>query len=118
MIDRHEKFRMPDESGKENHFFMEVNWKADDEKSNECKVIKVTFPDKSEAYLKREYLHAVIFAISKEEEQRNLVPQKLTNVKWYETVLSVKATKDIRKGENITFPIKLSLPPTEKETIG
>ena len=60
---------------------------------------------------------AILFAIGNEAEQRKMIPQKLTRVKWYETVVSVKATKDIRKGENITFPIKITLPSVEEEVI-
>lgn len=116
MIDTHEAFKMKDISGK-NDLLIEVNWNPKDEKSNGCKVLKLTYPDKTTAYIKKEYLNSVLFAIGNEEEQRKMIPQIMRRVRWYETVLSVKATKDIRKGEQITFPIKLSLPSEEKEII-
>lgn len=116
MIEHYEKFRIPDEH-KENDFFIEVNWDQNNKKINKCKILKFTFPDGKTAYVKKEYLNAVLFAIGSEKDQRKMIPQKITRVRWYETVLSVKAKKDIRKGENITFPIKLSLPPIEEEVI-
>ena len=106
------------DNGGKNDFFLEVNWNPDDETTNECKVLKITFPDKSVAYIKKEHLNAVLFAIGTEVEQRQMIPQKLVKTRWYETVLSVKATKDIRRGENITFPVKLSLPDQTDEIIG
>ena len=117
MIQGHEKFRIPDEN-KINDLLAEVNWNIRDRKTNECKVIRFTFKDGTEAYVKKEHLHAILFTIGNEEEQKKLIPQKITRVKWYETVLSVKATKDIHKGENITFPIKLTIPATEEDVIG
>jgi len=106
---------MIDKNGK-NDVFFEVNWK-DKVDINNCQVVKVTLGEK-EAYIKRDELNAFLFAIGREEDQQKMIPQKLTKVRWYETVVGVKATKDIRKGEQINFPIKLSLPAVEKEIIG
>ena len=117
MIDTHEKFFLKDEYGRNNVYF-EVNWNPEDKDINECKIVKVTFPDKSTAHIKREYLNAMLFAISNAEDQRKMIPQKIRRVRWYETVVSVKAKNDIRKGEKITFPIKLSLPTIDEEKIG
>ncbi len=115
MLNHYEKFRMQDE-GKNNEFYVEVNWDKNP-KTNDCKVLKFTFPDGTESFVKREYLNALLFAIGSQEEQRKLIPQTITRVKWYETVVSVKAKKDIPKGDLITFPIKLSLPSMEQEAI-
>lgn len=117
MILGNEKFQIPDVA-KLHDFFAEVNWNPKDEETNACKVIRFTFPDGTEALVKREHLHAILFAIGSEEEQRNLIPQVSKKVRWYETVLSVKASKDIRKGEEITFPVKLSLPDMYEEKVG
>ena len=116
MLRSHEVLRIPDIYKKDTGIRLEVNWNPEDKETNECKIVKISFGDK-DFYVKREHLHALMFAIGNPGEQRNLIPQTLTQVKWYETVLSVKATKDIRKGENITFPIKISLPKTE-EVVG
>lgn len=118
MIQGHEKFNVVDIFDKPTGLYIEVNWKEDDKKTNECKVLKLTFPDGKEAFMKREHLLSVLFAISKEEDQRKMIPQTVKKVRWYETVVSVKAKKDIHKGENITFPIKLTLPAEKTERIG
>lgn len=115
MIDTYEKFRIPDQKG-EKDFFIEVNWE-DNEATKDCRVLKVTFPNGDVTYVKKEYMNTMLFAIGKAEEQQKMIPQKIIRTKWYETVLSVKATKDIRKGESIVFPIKISLPSTEQEAI-
>lgn len=115
MLDRYEKFRLVDE-GKNNEFFVEVNWDKN-QKTSDCKVLKFTFPDGTESYIKREYLNALLFAVGNEEEQQKMIPQTITRVKWYETVVSVKAKNDIKRGELITFPIKLSLPSLQEEAI-
>lgn len=116
MLTEHEKFLMID-LGKKNDFHCEVNFRADDESTNKCKVFKFTFPDGKEAFIRREDLLQMFFACGKPEDQQKMIPQRLTSTRWYETVLSVRAGKDIRKGENITFPIKLSLPPIEQEVV-
>ena len=117
MLTTHEKLRLSDKNGK-NDVFVSVNWKLDDPATNECKVIKFELPGGEEAYIAREHLLAFLFAISKEEDQREMIPQKLTKVRWYETVVKVKAKNDVRKGEELVFPIKLSLPAEEREVIG
>lgn len=117
MIKDHEKFKIPDEN-KRNEMVFEVNWAPNDSRTNECKMIKATFPDGTEQLIRREHLHAILFAISDEAGQRKLIPQTISNSRWYETVVGVTAKRDIKKGEEITFPIKLSLPTFEQEVIG
>ena len=116
MIKTYEKFRIVDLAGKP-AVEIEVNWELNNTEMNECKVLKFNYPDGTVSYVKRELLNQLLFAIGTPEEQRKLIPQKLTKVRWYETILGVKATKDIRKGEMINFPIKISLPPIEEEVI-
>ncbi len=116
MITNHEKFRLIDEN-KNGEFFIEVNWNEKDATINECKLLKFVFPDGKCIFVKREHLNAILFAIGKEEDQRKMIPLKLSHVKWYETTVSIKAKKDIHKGENITFPIKITLPSVEQEAI-
>ena len=116
MLTEHEIFQIPTINKKD--FRIEVNYKPDDPATNECKILKLKFPDGSTDYVKREHLYSFLFAIGRPEDQRKIVPQKLTKVRWYETVLGVKATKDIRKGEMMNFPIKISIPSVEEEVIG
>jgi hypothetical protein len=117
MIKGHEKFRIPDQA-KVGDFFAEVNWNPKDPKTNDCKFVRFTFPDGSSATVDRDHLHAILFAIGNEEQQRKLIPKVDRTVRKYETVVSVKATKDIRKGEEITFPLSLNLPEITEEKIG
>jgi hypothetical protein len=117
MLKDYYHLRLPD-LNKKNDIQMEVNWNLKDGELADCKVVKFIFPDKSEAYIKREDLNFFLFAIGKPEDQQKMIPQKLQKVRWYETVLKVKATKDIRKGEEIIFPIKITLPAQEENKIG
>lgn len=112
MIKGYEKLRIPD-LNKTNDFFIEVNW-VKEPKIQGCKILRVTFPNGEEAYVKKDHFYAILFAIGNESEQRKMIPQTVQKVKWFESVLSVKAKKDIRKGENITFPIKLSIPMSQE----
>lgn len=116
MIHGHEMIRFPDEN-KERDLVFEVNWNQSDKKSKECKLIRVHYPDGSKAVIKREHLHAFLFAIGTEDQQREMLPIRKTQSRWYETVISVKAKKDIHKGEEITFPLKLTIPLQETETL-
>ena len=116
MIEGHEKFKLHDKNGKHD-VILEVNFRPDDPLTNECKVVKVRWKNGEEAIIDREHLHGFLFAIGRSEDQQKLIPQTLTRVKWYETTVSVKATKDIHKGENITFPIKITLPSVEEHAI-
>ena len=115
MIDGHEKFKMEDLAGKHD-WFMEVNWE-DDKKTRDCQVIKLTFPNGDTAFTKKDHLYSVLFAIGNPKQQAEIIPQKLTRSRWYETTVGVKAKKDIRKGEQIIFPVKFSLPAVEEEVI-
>lgn len=116
MIKGHEKLRVPDEA-KGRDFIFEVNWNTKDSKTNECKKIRITHPDGGVSVIKREHLMAVLFAIGTEEQQRDLTPKVVNRSRWYETVISVEAKKDIKKGEKLTFPLKITLPTFSEEVI-
>lgn len=109
MISHYEKFRLLDEN-KANEFYAEVNWDSEDKKSNESKLVRFTFPDGKQAIVKRELLNAFLFAIGSEEDQRKMIPQTFETVHQYTTVLGIKASKPIEKGEMINFPVNLSIP--------
>jgi hypothetical protein len=116
MITEYQKFRIPDHSGK-NHIEAEVNWN-DDDAINECKVIKLTFPDGNKSFVKREDLNQILFSIGNADDQKKLIPQKIQLVHWYESKVGVRATKDIKRGEQVVFPVKFSVPCTNKDVIG
>lgn len=117
MLTEPEKFLLLDKNNK-HKLFAFVNWNVEDPSTNEGKVIKFMCPNGEEVYVERKLLLEMLFAIGRPEDQQKLIPQTLTRSRWYETVLSVKATKDIRKGEEITFPIKLTLPDLRENIIG
>lgn len=115
MIKNYEKLRIPDES-KINDVLAEVNWNPHDKSIEDCKKIRFTVGGKT-AIVKKEHLTGFLFAIGNEEEQRKMIPVVQRRSRWYETVISVKAKKDIHKGEDITFPLKLTLPTIEEEAL-
>lgn len=110
MIQTHEKFNLVDPSNASQDIFWEVNWNPEDHKTNQCKVIKMTLPDGSVKFISRKVLLEILFAIGKAEDQQKMIPQTLETVHHYKTVLGIKATKDINKGEMINFPVELSVP--------
>lgn len=119
MLVDYEKFRILDEN-KQNEFYAEVNWDKNEPKVKNCQLIRFTFPDGKVAIVKKELLNEMLFYIGTEEEQRKMIPQKVETVHAYKTVLGIKATKDIAKGEMINFPVSLSIPCTmlNQEIIG
>ena len=113
MLNTHEKFLFDD---KRNKFFAEINWE-DNQETNECKIIKFTFPDGKDCYVPKKLLIEMLFAIGDKEEQMKMIPQKISRSKWYETVISVKVNKRIEKGELLIFPLKITLPTVEEEVV-
>ena len=116
MLLDYQKAKIKDLYGKETGIELEVNWNPGDENTNECKIIKLTYGNK-DFYIKKEEFFAFLWLIGSSTEHMKMVPQKIRRTKWYETVISVKALKDVKKGDNLTFPIKLTLPTTEEEVI-
>ena len=110
MITEHQKFQLPDLDGK-NNIVGEVNWEDKDATKN-GQVIKFTLPDGKKTFIKRDHLNEILFAIGTKEDQVQLVPEKLQTVHWIDTVIGMKADKDIRKGEMINSRVKLSAPCT------
>lgn len=116
MILTHEKLRIPDEN-KEKDFFVEVNWNPHDRKTNRCKLLRFIFPNGDEAIVKREHFHAILFTISEQAEQRKMVPQTITRIRNYETILGITATKKIERGEKINVHVKIPIPLTQDDVL-
>ena len=113
MIIEPEKFKIIDQSGK-NTIEIEVNWRPEDEKINECKVLRIKI-NGEEGYVALGDLRTILFACSNPKEQRKMLPiQMVTQRKW-QTVLGVKADHDIKKGEIVNFKVDIPLPPIEEE---
>jgi len=117
MLEEYQKFKMLDLSGKGNHFFIEVNWNPEDEKTNQCKVLKVTFPNGDTAFIKKELLLSLLWVIGKRSEQRKMIPQKITKVRHYITTLWVQIKQDMKKGDILKIPVNISLPAVSEEVI-
>ena len=117
MIDDHQKFRLIDKNNK-NEIILEVNWDLKDEKTNQCQVVKVISPSGDETYVDRKELHGFLFLIGRPLDQAQLIPQRQQTIRNLETVLGIKATKDIKKGEYINVPVKIPIPYGEQEFIG
>lgn len=116
MIKGYEKFRVPD-INKHKDFIAEVNWNPYDKSSNECKLVRFTFPSGDTSVVKREHLHAILFAIGKEDDQKKLIPETVTRIRNYETVLGITATKDISKGEKINVHVKIPIPLSQDDVL-
>ena len=110
MLTEHEKFNLVDPNMASTGVSLEVNWNPEDELTNDCKVLKMTLPDGSVKFIERKILLEILFAIGKPEDQRKMIPQTLETIHHYKSVLGIKASKDIGKGEMINFPIELSVP--------
>lgn len=98
---------------------LEVNW-SDDAAIRDCQVIRVSFPkskDGGSFVIKKEELNALTFAMGTKSEQMKMIPIVETRSRHYETVLGITATKNIKKGEKIVFPVSIPLPTFSEEII-
>ena len=60
-------------------------------------------------------LRTILFALSNPKEQKEMMPIAMVTQRRYQTMLGVKAQKDIKKGEVVNFKVDIPLPPIEKE---
>ena len=110
MLKSHEKFSLVDVNLAPTDVFLEVNWDPTNETTNDCKILKMTLPGGKVHYIDRKILLEILFYIGKAEDQQKMIPQTMETIHHYKTVLGIKATKDIGKGEMINFPVELSVP--------
>ena len=118
MIDDYQEFHIPDQSAQRNHLVFEVNWKPKDKETNECKVLRIKYPDGRKAFIKKEHLYSMLFALGSRKEQMKMVPQKIKEVRHYDTTLYLQLKQDAKKGDIIKTPVHISLPSVEDEIIG
>ena len=114
MLKEHTKYRFPD-LGKENDLVFEVNY-ADNDIVKDCRVIKWTVGE-DQGFIERKHLFEFLWTIGKPEEQRRMIPQKIRKVRNIQKLLKVKATKDVRKGEELIFQANIEVPLSEEELI-
>jgi hypothetical protein len=101
MLKEHNKCSLPDQSNNHNNLDVEI------------------FPDKEEVKLSMggkegwisiKDLYALAFIIVGKDEQDSLMPIKQVEVTKYRKQLSVKAKKDMKKGEFLTFNYEFDVP--------
>lgn len=118
MLTEHHIANLIDQNKRVN-FAAEVNWNIEDKKTNESKIIKLSCKCGKSSYIRREILNEFLFAIGTAQDQRKMVPQTISRVHSQEVKLAFKATKDIRKGEEVVMnPIKISIPCSVVDKIG
>ena len=100
MLTEYAKYRFEDQS-KRNNFFAEINWDEQDENIKSSKIIRFTFPNGDISFVRRESLHEFVMFIGTPEEQRQMIPQKITTVRQHEGLMKMIAKSDIKKGEEI-----------------
>lgn len=117
MIKERETFKIPQlNPGKD--IEIDVNWQPDDEKTNECKVLRFRYPDGTTSYVKKDLFYGLLFAIGSKEQQRKMIPQKLSSVRHYKTDMYLQMRKDCKKGDIVKVPVDISLPSIDEEIIG
>lgn len=60
-------------------------------------------------------LRTILFAVSDRKSQGEMLPIQMVTQRKYQTVLGIKADRDIKKGEMINFKVDIPLPPIERE---
>lgn len=116
MIKDHQVLRVPTFDGGTIEF--EVNFN-DSEDVKDCQVIRVR-NEKNEllCVLKRDDLMAAMLLIGTANDQKKLLPMKLTKIRKVERMLTFdwKATRDYKKGDQITIkaPWIDTIPETEE----
>ena len=118
MIKSYTRGEIKDLYGKKTGVKLEVNWNPDDENSNDCKVIKLTLPEGKDYYVKKEEFLSFLWLIGTSEEHTKMIPQNIVTKRRFEGLVKMKATKDIRKGENIVARCFHDLPLFEEEIVG
>ena len=117
MLVEHHVF-IPDDRAKKHKFTFEVNWNESDKATNDSKIIKIGCSCGKSSYVKREDMLQFFFAIGTVEDKKKMIPQSITRVHEQDMFVGIKATKDIRKGEEVNFKFKVSIPCSVVDAIG
>lgn len=92
---------------------IEANWNAS---VTPCKVIKITL-DGKEAIMERDDLYALMMLFGDEEQQSDLIPVKQQEVRAITRMLTVRANKDIKRGQAIKFAYEYFVPTRVYESL-
>ena len=104
MIREHRRFSIQDTSGRGNDIEMEVNW---NKQVAGNKFIKFQLAGK-EAIISYNHLWTLLFMTANEKQQEDMLPTKTERVRIYNTLVDIKAKKDIKKGDTIRIPMSIS----------
>ena len=85
---------------------IEANWS---ESVRPGKAFKVTI-DGKEAIMERDDLYALMMLFGDEEQQSDLIPVKQQEVRSIRRLITVRAQKDIKRGETIKFAYEYFVP--------
>ena len=117
MIEEAQKFGIEDLSGRTKCSIFAVPKKVevpDGEPTYTLETVEIEIDDKK-AIIALGDLRSIIFGLSDPKAQRDLLPIQMVTQRRYQTVLGVKASKNIKKGEMVNFKVDIPLPPIEKE---
>ena len=104
MISDSRKLNIQDYSGEGNDLEVLVNW---NEVVKPAKYVKFSIGGK-ECVVKKEHFLHLAFILADEREQVKLVIADVTEVFNRDTVITIKATRLIQKGEDINIPVTIS----------
>lgn len=105
-------FRIPDKSG-----HLKITGVARHEEGKKPDVIELEVNKAGKAIVSIKDMNQILFALSDREDQMKLTPLTQQPVHWRKTMLGVTATKDVKKGERLNFPIEISFPCTNMREI-
>lgn len=105
MIQGNRKLSLADLSGRGNDMSLEINW---NKLVGNCKYIRVKMGSK-EAIISKEHLWTLVFMLSEEDKQVDMLPTVETPVRYYKTVVKILSKHDIKVGQEYSLPITISL---------
>ena len=100
MLNEHRTFKLKAASGETVE--VEINW-SDNLKVKDCGLVRFKVGDE-EVELQRNDLASLMMLLGNAEEQKKMMPMKLTKVRKLERMLTFEwqASKDYKKGEKVT----------------
>ena len=106
MTKDHRKFSVQDLSNKGNDITLEVNW---NKKVKDNQFLKFKIADK-EAIISYNHLWTILFITANDEQQQEkMLPTKLEMVRTYNTIVDIKAKKNIKANETIRIPMSVTI---------
>ena len=111
MIKESRKLNVQDMSGKGKDLELLVNWTS---VVKDCKYIQFKI-GQEKCVIKKEHFLYLSFLIADDAEQDKIIVAELTNVQNRNTIITIQATKDIKKGEELNIPVTISTNPKTGE---